>query len=241
MHGVSWMRSSRSDKLKAKGVYGFFAAASVGDDVELYVDPSRKTVLTTIHHLRQQSEKSAGQPNLSLADYVAPKESGRRIMLGVRGYGRVSGWMTYASGLTKITTIIIRSWPRPSPTGWPKPSPSFSINWSGRNGGTVRRSGFTNDDLIRERYRGFVLRPVSACPGRQRKSCFDLLASGENAGITLRKALRRCLAAAVSGSDFAHPDASTSPSAKSGKIKLKTTPAERGWTSVRSNVGSHRI
>ncbi|MDH4153434.1 MAG: methionine synthase, partial [Nitrospira sp.] len=43
-------------QLTAKGVYGFFAAASVGDDVELYADASRKTLLTTIHHLRQQSE-----------------------------------------------------------------------------------------------------------------------------------------------------------------------------------------
>ena len=44
-------------QLKAKGVYGVFPASSVGDDIELYQDTSRKTVLTTIHHLRQQSEK----------------------------------------------------------------------------------------------------------------------------------------------------------------------------------------
>ena len=69
-------------QLKAKGVYGFFAAASVGDDIELYADASRKITATTIHHLRQQSEKPTGQPNLSLADYIAPKESGRQDYIG---------------------------------------------------------------------------------------------------------------------------------------------------------------
>ncbi|MBL8076163.1 MAG: cobalamin-dependent protein, partial [Nitrospira sp.] len=69
-------------QLTAKGVYGFFAAASIGDDVELFKDASGTTVLTTIHHLRQQAEKPTGQPNLSLADYVAPKESGRKDYVG---------------------------------------------------------------------------------------------------------------------------------------------------------------
>jgi Methionine synthase I, cobalamin-binding domain len=72
----------RKQWLRAKGVYGFFGAASAGDDIELYTDVSRKTVRTTIHHLRQQSPKPGGQPNLCLADYVAPRESGRHDYLG---------------------------------------------------------------------------------------------------------------------------------------------------------------
>ena len=61
--------------LQPRGVYGFFPANRVGDDVELYTDESRAKVLTTFHFLRQQIEKDDGTPNWCLADFVAPKES----------------------------------------------------------------------------------------------------------------------------------------------------------------------
>ena len=72
-----------SDKLlTARGVYGFFPANAVGDDVELYTDDTREKVLTTFHFLRQQIEKPDGQPSFSLADFIAPKGSGLPDHLG---------------------------------------------------------------------------------------------------------------------------------------------------------------
>jgi 5-methyltetrahydrofolate--homocysteine methyltransferase len=68
--------------LTARGVYGFFPANSVGDDVELYTDESRGQVLTTFHFLRQQMEKADGQPNWCLADFVADKPSGCKDYIG---------------------------------------------------------------------------------------------------------------------------------------------------------------
>ncbi|HYG35063.1 MAG TPA: vitamin B12 dependent-methionine synthase activation domain-containing protein, partial [Clostridia bacterium] len=65
----------RNQSLVARAVYGLFPANSVGDDVELYSDESRKQVLTKFHFLRQQMEKPAGQFNHCLADFVAPKET----------------------------------------------------------------------------------------------------------------------------------------------------------------------
>ena len=62
--------------LTANAVYGFFPANAVGDDVEVYTDPSRSQVLTTLHNLRQQGEHREGVPNRSLGDFVAPRESG---------------------------------------------------------------------------------------------------------------------------------------------------------------------
>ena len=62
--------------LTLRGVYGFFPANSIGDDVELYTDDSRSQVLTTFHFLRQQMEKPQGQFNHCLADFVAPKAAG---------------------------------------------------------------------------------------------------------------------------------------------------------------------
>ena len=62
--------------LRARGVFGIFPAAAVGDDIELYDRSDRETRIATIHTLRQQMAKPPGRPNLALADYVAPRESG---------------------------------------------------------------------------------------------------------------------------------------------------------------------
>ena len=65
--------SSARNCSQPRGVYGFFPANRVGDDVEVYTDESRSKVLTTFHFLRQQIEKDDGTPNWCLADFVAPK------------------------------------------------------------------------------------------------------------------------------------------------------------------------
>ena len=62
--------------LTATGVFGFFPAAAVGDDIEVYTDDTRSEVLTTLHNLRQQGEHRADVPNRSLGDFVAPRETG---------------------------------------------------------------------------------------------------------------------------------------------------------------------
>src|SRR6202034_2051594 len=60
--------------ITARGVYGFFPASAVGDDVELYTDSTRKKQLECFHFLRQQSNKEGSEPCRSLADFIAPKE-----------------------------------------------------------------------------------------------------------------------------------------------------------------------
>ena len=64
--------------LKANAVVGFWPANSVGDDIELYTDESRSKVLATLHTLRQQMARDGDKANLALADFIAPKDSGRR-------------------------------------------------------------------------------------------------------------------------------------------------------------------
>jgi 5-methyltetrahydrofolate--homocysteine methyltransferase len=75
-------RIEEKNLLTARGVYGFWAANSSGDDVELYADQKRETVIARFHFLRQQMLKPAGQPNYCLADFVAPRTSGRLDYLG---------------------------------------------------------------------------------------------------------------------------------------------------------------
>ena len=68
--------------LTANGVIGFFPANAVGDDIEVYTDETRTEVLTTLHNLRQQGEHRDGVPNRSLADFVAPKDTGLADYVG---------------------------------------------------------------------------------------------------------------------------------------------------------------
>src|SRR5262249_7732675 len=62
-------RIVRGKLLRARGVYGFWPANSAGEDIELYTDESRTTVLATLHTLRQQTRKAQGEPNYSIADF----------------------------------------------------------------------------------------------------------------------------------------------------------------------------
>ncbi|RMI03434.1 MAG: methionine synthase, partial [Calditrichaeota bacterium] len=68
--------------LTARAVIGFFPANSVGDDIEVYTDESRKTVRAVIHTLRQQMKREEGRYNLALADFIAPKDSGVADYIG---------------------------------------------------------------------------------------------------------------------------------------------------------------
>ncbi|HEY0634093.1 MAG TPA: vitamin B12 dependent-methionine synthase activation domain-containing protein, partial [Gammaproteobacteria bacterium] len=69
--------------LKARAVVGLFPANSMGDDdIEVYSDETRQTVRATLHHLRQQTVRSASRPNLCLSDYLAPKSSGKADYIG---------------------------------------------------------------------------------------------------------------------------------------------------------------
>src|SRR5262249_50275638 len=72
----------KCELLTARGVYGFWPANAVGDDIEVYSDQSRSRVLTTLHTLRQQMAKRAGQDNQALSDFIAPKAVGRMDYIG---------------------------------------------------------------------------------------------------------------------------------------------------------------
>src|SRR6202034_4268553 len=68
--------------LTARGVYGFFPASAVGDDVELYADGSRNAVQERLYFLRQQANREGSEPCRSLADFIAPQETGLEDSIG---------------------------------------------------------------------------------------------------------------------------------------------------------------
>ncbi|MBH0200530.1 MAG: methionine synthase, partial [Nitrospira sp.] len=208
--------------LTAKGVYGFFAAASDGDDIELYADVSRKTAYTTLHHLRQQSEKPEGQPNLCLADYVAPKESGRQDFIGAfavtTGIGLDELCKRFDQDHDDYNSIMAKALADRLAEAFAEfLHKKVRQEWNYGKGEEL-----TNEDLIRERYRGIRPAPgYPACPDHtEKRLLFDLLSVETNAEITLT--------ASVSGFYFAHPDARYFAVGKIGKDQVEDYARRKG-------------
>ncbi len=195
--------------LRAKAVYGFFPANSEGDDITLFTDEHRTTVLATCHHLRQQAEKPAGQFNHALSDYIAPRSSGRADYLGAfavtTGHGTdelVARFTAEHDDYNKIMTQALAD----------RLAEAFAeflhrqarIDWGY---GTAEQ--LSKEDLIKEKYRGIRPAPgYPACPDHTEKpGLFDLLDAEAATGIHLTESNAMHPASSVSGFYFGHPDA----------------------------------
>jgi 5-methyltetrahydrofolate--homocysteine methyltransferase len=217
-------------QLKATAVYGLFPAASLGDDIELYQDSSRKTVLTTLHHLRQQSEKPTGQPSLSLADYVAPKDSGREDYIGAfavtAGIGVDELCKRFDKDHDDYNSIMVKALADRLAEAFAE----FLHKRVRGEWGYGKNEQLTNDDLIRERYHGIRPAPgYPACPDHtEKRLLFDLLQVEENTGITLTESFAMWPAASVSGFYFAHPDAKYFAVGKVGKDQVEDYARRKG-------------
>ncbi|ULA58787.1 MAG: hypothetical protein LZF60_80180 [Nitrospira sp.] len=195
--------------LTARGVYGFFPANSVGDDIELYRNGDRRDVLTTFHTLRQQTEKPADQCNLALADYVAPKASGRGDYVGAfvvtAGIGVEALCAKYEKDHDDYNSIMVKALADRLAEAFAEwLHKQVRLEW-----GYGKAEALTNDDMIRERYRGIRPAPgYPACPDHtEKRLLFDLLQAESQSGVTLTESYAMLPAAAVSGLYFAHPAA----------------------------------
>ncbi len=196
--------------LRARAVYGFYPANRVGDDIELYTDETRERLLATCHHLRQQAVKPAGQFNHCLADYIAPKGSGRADYLGAfavtTGHGTdelVAKFQAEHDDYNKIMTQALSD----------RLAEAFAefLHRRARNDWSYGKeeADLTADDLIREKYRGIRPAPgYPACPDHTEKpGLFRLLEVEKAAGITLTESCAMHPASSVSGWYFGHPEA----------------------------------
>jgi 5-methyltetrahydrofolate--homocysteine methyltransferase len=216
--------------LRATAVYGFFPAASVGDDIALYKDPSRTVMLTTFHTLRQQSEKPQGQANLALADYIAPAESERRDYLGAfaltAGIGLEDLCRRFDRDHDDYNSIMAKALAD-------RLAEAFAEYLHKRvreEWGYGKDEGLTNEDLIRERYRGIRPAPgYPACPDHtEKRLLFDLLQVEKHAGITLTESFAMWPAASVSGFYFAHPEAKYFAVGKIGRDQVEDYARRKG-------------
>jgi len=214
----------------ANGVYGVFPANSLGDDIEIYTEDRRTTVLKTFHTLRQQSEKPQGQFSYALADFVAPKDSGRADYVGAFAVTTGIGvdvlcreFERYHDDYNSIMAKALAD----------RLAEAFA-EWlharARQEWGYGKEECLTTEDLIRERYRGIRPAPgYPACPDHTEKQLlFDLLSAEQHTGIALTESFAMWPAASVSGLYFAHPDARYFAVGKIGKDQVLDYQARKG-------------
>ncbi len=196
--------------VKARAVFGLFPANSVGDDIEIYADESRSQVLMTWHCLRQQHERPAGKPNYCLADFIAPKDSGVADYIGAfavtAGLGieaRLAGFERTHDDYHAILLKALADRYAEACAEWLHARVRKEF-W-----GYAPQEALTNDELIKEAYRGIRPAPgYPACPDHTVKGAlFDLLAVPARTGMALTESFAMTPAASVAGFYFAHPEA----------------------------------
>jgi 5-methyltetrahydrofolate--homocysteine methyltransferase len=200
----------RDRLLAARGVFGIFPAASVGDDIELYRTADRTDPIATIHTLRQQMSKPPGRPNLALADYVAPRESGVLDHVGAfavtAGVGVDEMVAEFQARQDDYNAILVKALAD-------RLAEAFAERLHERVRrefwGYVPSEALDNTELIREAYQGIRPAPgYPACPDHTEKgTLFDLLDVERRVGISLTESFAMTPTAAVSGWYFWHPEA----------------------------------
>ncbi len=197
-------------QLAAKAVFGLFPANRAGEDLEIYTNETRGEVAAVLHMLRQQSEKGAGKNNKSLADYVAPSQSGVADYVGMfavtAGLGIESLIQKFEATHDDYNLIMIKAIAdrlAEALAEWLHEKVRREY-W-----GYAANEQLASDELIREAYQG--IRPAQgypACPDHTEKNLiWQMLDVEQNTGIVLTESLAMYPAASVCGIYFAHPEA----------------------------------
>ncbi len=191
-----------------RAVIRFQPCNRVGDDIEVYKDESRNSVDCVFHTLRQQNEHRRGEPYYALADFIAPRESGKLDWVG--GFVLTAGsWVeqlaeTYEKQHDDYLAIMVKAL-----------GDRFAEALAERMHERVRgfwgygkKEHLSNTDLIREKYRG--IRPAQGYPAypdhTEKRTLFDWLEAEENTGVSLTESFAMSPPSSISGLYFAHPD-----------------------------------
>ena len=201
-------RILREKLFTAKCVYGLFAANRVGDDIEIYSDESRKKCIQKFHFLRQQNNKLKGE-NHSLADFVAAKGSGLSDHIGAFAVTAGHGVDEFAKSFEVENDDYNSIMAKALGDRLAEAFAEYLHKKVRKEWGFGSKESLSNDDLIREKYRG--IRPAAgypACPDHTEKQrLWDLLEVEKNTGMRLTESCAMWPASSVSGLYFAHPEA----------------------------------
>ena len=195
--------------LTARAVYGLFPANAVGDDVEVYTDETRAQVVATFHFLRQQANREGSEPCRSLADFIAPKDSGLRDYIGAfavtSGMGMKELCEDFRARHDDYNAIMAEAIAD-------RLAEAFAECLHKRvreEWGYGRDEHFSNVELIHEKYRG--IRPAPGYPAfpdhTEKGTLWQLLNVEANTGITLTESYAMWPGSSISGLYLANPEA----------------------------------
>lgn len=214
-----------------KAVIGFWPANAVGDDIALYTGESRTERLATLHGLRQQLSKRDGKPNMCIADFVAPEGVDRPDYIG--GFVVTAGAEEerisekFARDNDDYRSIMVKAL-----------ADRFAEAFAERMHQLVRRDywgyapdeALSNEDLIREEYRG--IRPAPGYPAQpdhtEKATLFELLKAESRVGVKLTESFAMWPGSSVSGLYLAHPEAYYFGVAKVERDQVEDYAARKG-------------
>ncbi|MET0584355.1 MAG: methionine synthase, partial [Candidatus Binatia bacterium] len=185
----------------AHGVYGFYPANSAGDDIVVFSDVTRTQEVARLHTLRQQKNNQRGKPQLALADFIAPSESGRVDYIGAfavtTGHGCQVLAERFEKDLDSYNSIMAKALADRLAEAFAEVlHQRVRMEW-----GYGKEEHLSPEDLIAEKYRG--IRPAPGYPAQpdhtEKPIIFDLLKVTEATGITLTESFAMYPAASVSG------------------------------------------
>ena len=208
----------KEKKLKAKGIFGLFAANSISnDDIELVVSQSGVEVLSgkndktyTFRTLRQQLQRREGVPDYALADFIAPKETGKQDYVGCfcvsTGFGTAELAAQYEKDLDDYSSIMIKALADRLAEAFAE---YLHKEVRTKHWGYAANEDLANEELINEKYKGIRPAPgYPACPDHLEKlTIWELLQVEEKIGVKLTESLAMWPAASVSGYYFGNPEA----------------------------------
>jgi 5-methyltetrahydrofolate--homocysteine methyltransferase len=219
--------------LTAKGVVGLFPANSVGDDIEVYHDESRAETRAVLHQLRQQGAHRPGVPNRSLADYVAPRDTGLKDYIGLfavtAGIGTKERIDQFRAELDDYSGILLESL-----------ADRLAEAFAERMHERVRRElwGYAPDEhlddrqLLKEEYAG--IRPAPGYPASpdhtEKQALWELLDVEASTGMKLTESMAMWPGASVSGIYFSHPESQYFVVGRLGPDQVADYAERKGWT-----------
>jgi 5-methyltetrahydrofolate--homocysteine methyltransferase len=218
--------------LTARGVYGFFPANAVGDDVELYTDGTRSQVLQRFHFLRQQANREGSEPCRSLADFIAPWNTGLPDHIGAfavtSGIGLKEVCDRFRAANDDYNAIMAEALAD-------RLAEAFAECLHKRvrdEWGYGRDEGLSPAQLIEEKYRGIRPAPgYPACPDHTEKGpLWRLLDVEANTGMLLTESFAMWPGSSVSGLYFAHPQARYFSLGKIDRDQAADYAARKGMT-----------
>ena len=229
-HAQTLLRRIIDEKLlHANGVYAFWPANTIGDDIVVYRNDDRREELGRLPMLRQQEEIADGRPNRSLADFIAPRESGVPDYLGMfavtAGLGSDDLVRRFEEDHDDYNAIMVKALADRLAEAFAE----YLHAQARHDWGYGEHESLSSDELIAEKYRG--IRPAygyPACPDHSEKfKLFDVL-DARRQGLSLTDSAAMLPAASVSGLYFSHPQAKYFNVGRIGRDQLESYAKRKG-------------